>query len=126
MISTEHSTASIMTHSQGLANYWVASFLEGRKQYVSLMFSNGSVLSQVKYDCVDIIIGVPQGSILDPMLFLLYASEFGNIILDASFIIHNDTSLLVSDSSDEYLSAKTNSLLGSVNARYEFDYLYLN
>lgn len=70
--------------------------------------------SSVKPDWVDINIGAPQGSILGPILFFLNINEFGNIPA-TSFVIHaDDISLLVSDSSDESLEPKTNSLLGSV------------
>ena len=49
---------------RGLANSWFKNSLSGRKQYVSYTNTNSAFN--------DIVCGVPQGSILGPLLFLLY------------------------------------------------------
>ena len=72
---------------RGLANNWQRSFFKNRKQYVSLH----GVSSSIKI----ITCGVPQGSTLGPLLFLLYIND-----LKCAFsksIIHNfadDTDLI--------------------------------
>ena len=61
---------------------WFKSYLSNRKQYV---FLNGES-SEVK----DITCGVPQGSVLGPLLFLLYINDLPNISKVLDFYLFAD------------------------------------
>ena len=52
---------------QGLALSWIESFLRCRSQAVSLV---GELASRSLLSC-----GVPQGSVLEPVLFLVYCAD---------------------------------------------------
>ena len=73
---------------RGIANNWFKSYLSNRKQFVSINGFNSKEQS-MKY-------GVPQGSVLGPLLFLIYINDL-NKAIKYSTVHHfsDDTNLLV-------------------------------
>ena len=74
---------------RGVANKWFSSYLSNRYQKVSL---NGESSTTLPVSC-----GVPQGSILGPLLFLIYINDM-NTAMQFSTVYHfaDDTNLLYS------------------------------
>ena len=67
---------------------WFQSYLTGRKQLVNM---NGS-----ESDYLDIKCGVPQGSILGPLLFLCYPNDMSiSINLDCKLLLYADDSTIL-------------------------------
>ena len=67
---------------RGIVLDWFKSYLSNRKQYVSYNSCNS--------DLKDIICGVPQGSILGPLLFILYVNDITNTSNILDFILFAD------------------------------------
>ena len=78
---------------------WLSDYLTDRKQ---LCFAN-NVISETR----DMVCGVPQGSILGPMLFLIYINDLENALDNCDIKLYADDTVLYSTSVDE-AEANTN------------------
>ena len=86
---------------RGCAPEWFKSYLSHRKQYVSVNGSNSSVLS--------ITCGVPQGSVLGPLLFLIYINDLPNDSKKLTFYLFaDDTNIYYESKNLSYLAKVVN------------------
>ena len=92
----------------GSVHEWFASYLSSRTQFVQIESSRSSLR---ELSC-----GVPQGSVLGPLLYVLYTSPVANMIKR-----HNLTYHLYADVSKLYVSFKLGSddLLSSAKSSIE-------
>ena len=91
---------------------WFESYLTGRKQYV---FYNGAT-SEIK----NITCGVPQGSVLGPLLFLIYINDLPNISKKLTFFLFAD------DTNIYYESKNLKEIEKTVNEELKKLSLWLN
>ena len=74
---------------RGITHDWFKSYLSGRTQYVTI---DGKKSSNR-----DMLYGVPQGSILGPLLFIIYINDVPNISENCTFIMYaDDANILIS------------------------------
>ena len=86
---------------RGITNDWFKSYLSRRKQYVSVSGTD-SGFRDTKH-------GVPQGSVLGPILFLIYINDLKNaIIYSRSFNFADDTAILYTDVDPRRLKKRVN------------------
>ena len=104
---------------RGPAFSWLQSYLSNREQCVNIGYVK-SKLTQVKH-------GVPQGSILGPLLFLLYINDIVNSSKKLKFLLFaDDTSLFFSSSSQIAMETTLNEELSNVSNWLKANKLSLN
>ncbi|PZC76295.1 hypothetical protein B5X24_HaOG204807 [Helicoverpa armigera] len=87
---------------------WFRSYLSNRQQRVEVRLSNGSTLTS---SLTPVNRGVPQGSILGPLIFILYCADIVNSLKRCRYHIYaDDVQVYVSFVPSEYLNA-----LGDLN-----------
>ena len=91
---------------RGPAHKLIESYLTSRKQFVSIDSVNSSAQS--------INIGVSQGSILGPLLFLIYINDLSNAISSKPRLFADDTCIMLCDSSLPNLETKCNTELNQL------------
>ena len=103
---------------RGLSNNWFRSYLLNRKQYVSIGDSNSKINT--------ISMGVPQGSILGPALFLMYINDMSQCS-ELDFIhFADDTTVVASDDTESGLFVKVNRGLSHIDKWLSVNRLSLN
>ena len=78
---------------KGKLGRWIADFLQGRKQAV--------IVDRVKSKWSEIISGIPQGSVLGPILFLIYISDIGEDLNVDTLVYVDDTKVKQRVNSEE-------------------------
>jgi hypothetical protein len=104
---------------RGIALAWFCDYLHNRRKYVSY---DNHLSEQLSIRCV-----VPQGSILGPLLFLIYINDITNSSSSFHFIIFaDDTNEFLSDKSLESLYARAGKELDCLSEWFKANKLSLN
>lgn len=113
---------------RGLPLEWFKSYLENRTQVVEINhYDDNKNLTKIQSDIEVVKQGVPQGSILGPILFLLYINDLPYNIPNAEFVqFADDTSLLIKKYDLLQQSITSNQVMRDVNEWLLSNKLLLN
>ena len=104
---------------RGNASQLISSYLSNRKQYVNVLDTKSNELP-VEF-------GVPQGSVLGPLLFILYINDICNISHDGKFVLFaDDTSIFVAADSISQVYEIADKVLEAVCKYMEVNLLHIN
>lgn len=78
---------------------WFDSYLSNRKQLVEITYKDKNTINKVKSDALPISRGVPQGSVLGPVLYILLTNDLPNFLSDfcETVMFADDTALIVAN-----------------------------
>ena len=106
-------------------NLLFSSYLENRKQYTEI--------DNIKSNMLSITSGLPQGSILGPLLFIIYINDFAQASKMFNFLIYADDTTLSStlnvfsdNTHDQHLESLINEELVKINDWLKINKLSLN
>ena len=103
---------------RGVAHNWFNSYLSDRQQYVEIDSCTSNLLP--------ITHGVPQGSILGPILFLIYINDIASATHEKILTFADDTTIYISDKDPQQLTRKGNMALNKLYLWFCANKLSLN
>ena len=108
----------------GKAKSLLKSYLQNRYQRVLITNSLfNSVSKWTKIKC-----GVPQGSILGPLFFLLYINDLPKAVKHKALpiLFADDTSILITSPNSNQLQSDLNIVFAQLNKWFKSNFLFLN
>lgn len=112
---------------RGTAHNWIKSYLHNRKQLIEITHESNGTVSTYHSDLLEVKHGVPQGSILGPVLFLLYVNDLHiNSTNGKLYQFADDTSILITGSAKEVFESNIEAVTKSIRDYFDANGLIIN
>ena len=113
---------------RGTSLNWISSYLLDREQYVTIKHHNNDLVQDFNSERIIINVGVPQGGVLSPTLFLLYINDLSSIFTgECSITMYaDDTSMIISDPDTDNLIDKCQNCLNRLSDWFCRNDLFFN
>lgn len=126
--SIDHDILLVKLESYGIRGTplkWFKSYLEKRKQFVKISCNGQDTISEA----LDVVMGVPQGSILGPLLFIIFVNDIFDLVQEPCHSIVNyadDTNILLTGKSLEDLVLHGSNTVSNIKSWFNDNKLLLN
>ena len=109
---------------RGVELKWIRSYLENRYQAVKIKDQNGNTIYS---DYKEVTCGVPQGSVLGPLFFIVYINDINSCLKhNKSILFADDTNIYNSNKCIEDLCININDDMLDLNSWFNANMLSLN
>jgi len=107
----------------------ILSYLSNRSQYIEIKHNDpcNNTVSKIRSSYKEIKLGVPQGSVLGPLLFLLYTNDLPLNIKDSNLIMYaDDINILIIDKNASALQRKIEEVINDLEGWCNSNDLIIN
>ena len=112
---------------RGVAHKWVSSYLKDRRQLVQITRVEDGEIREFRSTSLPISRGVPQGSILGPILFSVYINDMVDYLKPAQCVLYaDDVNIMITGNTEEELHVNTETTTKKLLTWINYNKLVLN